>query len=67
MRLMEHRIREAVASGQFAKAQKLWNEYVVQLQEEIRRGSCPASRMQELSELVAWTRSAALCDRAHAQ
>jgi hypothetical protein len=60
-------IRRAVASGEFHQATLLWNEYVVEIREEIGRGTCTQARMTETAELVEWSRGVVLCDRAHAQ
>jgi hypothetical protein len=63
----ESRIREAVASGEFQRAQQLWNAYVFQLQEQLRCGSFSALQLGQVRDLVEWSRSVALCARQHAQ
>jgi hypothetical protein len=63
--LPESRIREAMASGEFERAQQLWNTYMVQLEEEVRQGS--AIRLERVRDLMEWSRGVALCARQHAQ
>jgi len=63
----ESRIREAVASGEFERAQELWNTYVVQLQEELQRGAFSSRQLEEVRRLMDWCRGVALCTRLHAQ
>jgi hypothetical protein len=60
-------IRQAVASGEFQKAQLLWNGYAALLREELPKGSVSAARLAEVRELVEWSRRVVLCARAHAQ
>ena len=60
-------ILQAVASGQFQLAERLWNGYMVRLKEELRRGSLTEAHLEEARELVEWSRLVALCARAHAQ
>lgn len=58
-------IRQAVISGEFDRAQFLWNQCVNVLAEELRTGSLSAARLSEVQELVAWSRDVVLCERAH--
>ena len=60
-------IRQAVASGEFQKAQLLWNGYAARLCEELRNGPVSEARLVEVRELVEWSRRVVLCARAHAQ
>ena len=60
-------IREAVASGEFERAQRLWTGYMAILSDEVRQGSFRESRLTEASELLEWSRRVVLCARAHAQ
>ncbi|HEV3329949.1 MAG TPA: hypothetical protein VG096_03140 [Bryobacteraceae bacterium] len=60
-------IRQAVASGQFQLAERLWNGYMTRLKEEMRRGSLAAASLEEAHELLEWSRVTVLCMRAHAQ
>jgi hypothetical protein len=64
--LPESRIREAVASGEFKRAQDLWNAYVVQLEKELRQGSFSAAKLAQVRDLIEWSRAVALCARLHA-
>jgi len=61
------RIRHAVASGLFAQAGDLWNEYAGEYADELRAGTAPPSRHADMHELVEWCRVATLAARAHAQ
>jgi hypothetical protein len=51
-------IRDAVASGEYAKAARLFDEYARAL---------PTNRaaLDELQQLLGWTRLTVLCARAH--
>ena len=60
-------IREAVASGEFQRAECLWKEYVSGLREELERGALTEAALEEMRELVEWSRVTLLCSRAHAQ
>jgi hypothetical protein len=65
--LLESRIRSATACGEFEKARQLWNAYMVQLEEELRRGSFSDGQIQQVRSLVEWCKGVALCARLHAQ
>lgn len=65
--LSESRIREAVASGEFKRAQDLWTAYTLQLEEELRQGSFSETELAQLRDLMEWSRGVALCARLHAQ
>jgi predicted membrane chloride channel (bestrophin family) len=58
-------IRNAIASREFRKARKLWNEYMVHLREELRRGTLTHAQLDEARELKEGARVALLCARAH--
>jgi hypothetical protein len=60
-------IRQAIAAGEFQKAQLLWDGYAALLRQEMPKGSVTAARMAEMRELVEWSRRAVLCFRAHTQ
>jgi hypothetical protein len=60
-------IREAIACGEFQRAMLLWGEFTSQIGDEIGRGTCTGTTLEETAELVAWSRGVVLCDRAHAQ
>ncbi|MCX6627570.1 MAG: hypothetical protein NTW28_08075 [Candidatus Solibacter sp.] len=60
-------IRQAVNSGEFDRAQFLWNQCAAGLAEELRTGSLSAARLSEVRELVEWSRLVVLCERAHMQ
>ncbi|MBZ5727988.1 MAG: hypothetical protein LAP87_23720 [Acidobacteriia bacterium] len=58
-------VRQAVASGEFARAQRLWNEYAARFEAELARGAIGEARLAEMRELVEWSRTVVLCARAH--
>jgi hypothetical protein len=60
-------IRQAVNSGEFGRAQFLWQECAAGLAEELSNGSLSEARLKEVRELVEWARMVALCERAHLQ
>ena len=59
-------IRRAFASGEFAKAQRLWAEYAGQLRHAILEGSATEAMLRETGELIDWSRLAVKAFRAHA-
>jgi hypothetical protein len=59
-------IRKAFASGEFAKGERLWNEYARQLREAIAAGTATGKLLSDTGELVAWCRLAVRVFRAHA-
>jgi hypothetical protein len=60
-------IRQAVNSGEFERAQLLWNQCAASMAEELSGGRLTAARLAEVRELVEWSRVVVLCDRAHIQ
>jgi hypothetical protein len=58
-------IRQAVNSGEFDRAQLLWNECAAGLEEELNHGCLSEARLREVRELVEWSRTVVLCERAH--
>ena len=58
-------IRYAVNSGDFDRAQLLWDQCAAGLAEELRDGSLSEVRLAEVRELVEWSRIVVLCERAH--
>jgi predicted protein tyrosine phosphatase len=60
-------IRDAVNSGEFERAQLLWNQCAAAMTEEVRGGRLSASRIAEVRELVEWSRVVVLSERAHMQ
>ena len=58
-------IRQAVNSGEFARAQLLWEQCASGLADEWSKGSLSGARLAEVRELVEWSRTAVLCERAH--
>jgi len=66
-RLSLQPIREAISSGEFQRAQLLWDFSAARLTEEFENGGFTQPRLAEIRELVEWSRTAFLCDRAHMQ
>jgi hypothetical protein len=60
-------VRHAVNSGEFDRAQLLWNQCAAALSEELSNRSLSAARLAEVRELVEWSRTVVLCERAHLQ
>ncbi len=58
-------LRNAVASGEFQGALRLWEEYAGTLAEMARRGTLTEAALQEAAQLVEWARTVALMARAH--
>lgn len=58
------RFRAAVASGEFARAEQLWNSYAAQCLAE--GPAMRAARLRDMRELMEWTRVTVLCFRSHA-
>ncbi len=67
---MEHTLveqfRTAVGSGEFPKAQSLWEEFARRLRGEIERGEIGADDMAAAAELVRWAAHVAAATRAQA-
>jgi len=59
-------IRRAIASGEFAKARSLWEEYAQQLENELRSGRGGAAWLEEARLLVEWSRQMALSAKSQA-
>jgi hypothetical protein len=59
-------IRQAMASEEFAAAQRLWTAYAEQVRMAILDGSATEGMMAEMGELVAWSRLVVQSFRAHA-
>ena len=64
---LEDRIRNAVAAGDFAKANALWVELGDRLRCEMAGCPVPAARLRQVRELIAWCRTMAIVDRARCQ
>jgi hypothetical protein len=64
---LEDRIRNAVASGELAKANALWVELGGRLRRELAGRPVPADRLRQVRELIAWCRTMAIVDRARCQ
>ncbi|MGA2039380.1 MAG: hypothetical protein ABSH42_08895 [Bryobacteraceae bacterium] len=64
---LEDRIRSAVASSEFVKANALWVEMGDRLRCEMAVRPLPAARLLQTRELLAWCRTMALVNRARCQ
>lgn len=62
-----NRIRNAIASGEFPRAERLWGEYMAGLRDEIDRGTLSSAQFKEAGELLEWARLVITCRRAHIQ
>jgi hypothetical protein len=60
-------IRQAVTSGEFERAQLLWNQCAAEMAEELASRRLTVARLVEVRELVEWSRVVILCERAHLQ
>ena len=60
-------IRQAVSSGEYGRAQLLWNQCAAGLAEELSARHLSAGRLAEVRELVEWSRTVVMCERAHLQ
>jgi hypothetical protein len=58
-------VRQAIAAGEFEKAQVLWEGYAAQLRRELAEGAVSAARLEEMRELVEWSRRTVLCATSH--
>jgi hypothetical protein len=59
-------IRRAMASQEFAVAQRLWDTYAEQIRLAILDGSATEGMMADMCELVGWSRVVVQSFRAHA-
>ena len=59
-------IRDAFASGEFARAHGLWRDYARELSDVVRGGAEAAEEVAEAGELIGWARLFVKCYRAHA-
>ena len=64
---IQSRIRSAVSAGEFGKASALWETYAQQVADATRGGTCSASELAQMREIIEWTRSVTTCAHAHAQ
>jgi hypothetical protein len=65
-------IREAISSGDFQEAERLWTGYMTRLHEELRQASpsqvsLSQKKLAEVHNLLEWSRRVVLCARSHAQ
>jgi len=59
-------IQTAFASGEFARAQRLFGEYAAQLQRRIADGTATAALLAETRELIDWSTLVVKVHQAHA-
>jgi hypothetical protein len=60
-------IRRAIACREYAKARKLWADYIGGMRGEFERGALTRAQMEEARKLFEWARVTLLCQRAHIQ
>ena len=60
-------IRHAVSSGEYDRAQLIWNQCAATLAEELSRRGLSSATLAEVRDLVEWVRNVVICDRAHLQ
>jgi hypothetical protein len=58
------RIRHAIARGEFAGAEVLWEDLSRQMRERIASGAAGEAEREALVELYDWSRNVLLCERA---
>jgi hypothetical protein len=58
-------IRAAVAGGDYAAARRLFDDYAGALREKALGGTLDGQSLQEILELIEWTRQTALAGRSH--
>ena len=63
---MVNAIRKAFAAGEFGRAERLWREYVLQVQAQIDGGTGSAEMLSEMRQLVDWASLVAKVHKAHA-
>jgi hypothetical protein len=63
----ETAIREAFASGEFAKGQRLWSQFAADLRVAIEEGLATPAAMADAARLLEWARLVVKCFRAHGQ
>ena len=65
-RSVRNRLRAALASGDFVAARRLWAEYSDGVRNEIESGTATPATVDEMRDLVEWSRLVVLSFRAHA-
>ena len=58
-------IEQAVVSGDYPRAERLWNAYIDTLQQDLHRGLLTAASLEQARELMEWSRITVDCARAH--
>jgi hypothetical protein len=64
---LEEHIREAMAAGDYTKANSLWIELGSRMGDELAAGRIPSARLRHTLELIEWCRTAALIGRARCE
>jgi hypothetical protein len=59
------RIRAAVAARDYIAARELFENHAAALREKALGGRLDAASLQEIFELIEWTRQTSLADRSH--
>jgi hypothetical protein len=60
-------VRHAINSGEFDRALLLWSQCAAGLDAELSTRRLSVARLAEVRELVEWSRTVVLCERAHLQ
>jgi ketosteroid isomerase-like protein len=60
-------IRDSIACGDFAKAQRQFEDYAGEVRDAIEGGTCTADVVRQTDELIQWSREMVLSARAHLQ
>ena len=66
MNHLAERIRDAFASDEFVKGQRLWTDYAGQLQEAITAGTASKDMLSEARQLIDWCALRVKVHKAHA-
>ena len=59
--------RGAVGSGEYERAHRLWNECAAVLDEEVGIRGLSEGDVAGVGELLEWSRTVVMCERAHLQ
>jgi len=64
---IDKQIRDAVSAGELSKASELWDTYAAYLAGEIRAGNGSEAKLDQVRNLMEWTRGVTACAQAHAE
>ena len=60
-------IRSSIAAGDFPRASRQFDEYMRRVAGAIECGTCTAAAMEEVDQLVRWSRQMVLAARSHVE